>query len=245
MPIADYLRMAARGGAQVAPLIGAGIGSYFGMPQAGFAGGRGIGALLSQLGQQPGGPGQEQGGLGQQQGIPPEMAAQQQMLQQMQQPIGGGFQGRAQEMQRQFHEDYLPRVASQVAGGGRSSAFSQAIGSAGAELQSRLAALGEDVGFGERGQELQRQEQLASYLGGQQRLGLGAQELGQRRREAGMTGLTGLGGYAGQAGQLGLQRGLAPIYQEGGQAGWLGPLMAGLGQAGGQAARMYFGGGMG
>ena len=71
------------------------------------------------------------------------------------------------------------------------------------------------------GMEQQRLRDLASYLGGQQQLGLGSQQLAQRRRESSMLGLGTLGQHARGAGALGGQRGLAP-FGAGAQAAGLG-----------------------
>lgn len=228
MPFGDILRGGARGLGQVAPVLGTGIGAFFGGPGGAAVGqgiGSGLGSILNYLGQPSGQQQQQQ---------VPEIAAQQQMLQQMQQPFQGGFQPIAEEEMRRFQQDILPQLKEQLTAGGQGlgGPMAQAMGGAGQDLATRLAGLGSQYGLQERGLEQQRLGGLGQYLTGQQQLGLQAQQLAQRNRQLGQSGLAGLGGFAGQAGQLGLQRGLEGIGQEGGQAGWLAPLLSGLGRAG-------------
>ncbi len=153
----------------------------------------------------------------------PEQLAQQQMLQQMQQqqPFQEvSFDPIRQEELRRFKEETIPGIAHRFTGmgGQRSSAFRHSLSGAGEDLAKRLQALQTQHETGQQqarmqagGMEQQRLSNLAAYLGGQQQLGLGSQQLAQRRREASMVGLGGLGQHARGAGLLGIQRGLAPI----------------------------------
>lgn len=187
-----------------------GLGSFIASPQGqamtGNLGRTGLG-FLSRYFQSPGA----------------EQLAQQQMLQQMQQqqPFQQvDFEPIRQEAMRLFEEQTLPgiREGFTAMGGRRSSAFGHSITDARAGLASRLAALQAQHSIGEReagmragGMNQQRLRDLASYLGGQQQLDLGSQQLAQRGREASMSGLGMMGQQGRGEGLLGMQRAQAPF----------------------------------
>lgn len=87
------------------------------------------------------------------------------------------FEPIAQQARQQFHQQTVPSIAERFtamgAGAQRSSAFPQLLGGAGADLESRLAALGSQFGL-----EQQRLGLQERGLGLQER-GLGLQERGQ------------------------------------------------------------------
>lgn len=168
MPFQDFLRSAAPG---LGGLAGGGLGFLAagpaGIPMGAQLGAMG-GGLLGNLIPASKTPFQEQA-----------ESAQLGLLQQLQQqqpfqrvdfdPI------RQQELQR-FSTQTVPGLAERFAGTGniQSSAFQQALGGAGADLGTRLAALqaGHDVGqqgaqLGYRGQDLSRLGQLQSFLRGE------------------------------------------------------------------------------
>ena len=75
-----------------------------------------------------------------------DQAAQQEMLQQMRQPFQLNTGQRQQQMMNNVNQNIIPGLKEQFAGTGaglRSSAFGQQLGSAGANLQTNLGALGE------------------------------------------------------------------------------------------------------
>lgn len=161
-----------------------------------YAGG-GLGQRLQGLGQQYlpqgvqdalGGAGNAMGGLynavfNPEEEMTPERQAQQAYLQRIQQPFQLGTAQRQQQMMNNFNQNILPGIRNQFAGAGvgqRSSAFGQQLGSAGADLQSMLGALGEQNALQEEQMNQGRGNQLAGFLGGQQNLAMQAQEMGQR-----------------------------------------------------------------
>ena len=89
---------------------------------------------------------------------------------------GGGFAPIAEQARTQFAEQTVPSIAERFTamggGGGRSSAFAQQLGQAGAGLEQGLAAQGAQFG--------QQQQQLLQNL-----LGMGRQEAVFRPREPG------------------------------------------------------------
>ncbi len=234
------LQWGARSLADLAPAAGTiGGGAYFGPPGAAIGGtlGKGLQSILNKLGGVgwSGTEGQE-GAINVPTGQIPEAVAQSALLQQMSTPYQGQFAPIEAEARRRFQEETMPGLQTQFAGGQRSSAFAQAMGGAGAGLESQLAAQKEQFGMQERNIEQARQQALASYLSGQQQIGLGAQELGQRQREMGQRGMLGAGGLGQQAGLLQMQRGLAPVYYQQGASGALPNIMQGLEQGAKAAA---------
>lgn len=159
--------------------------------------------LLSQILSQVGGMGQVGGNYG---------LAQQRLQEQL---MGGdqAYQAFAAPYLRQFQEEIMPQIAERFAGGGfgrggalSSSSFAQALGTAGAGLQERLAALGANQQQNAIGSTLGQYNTLAGY-------GLSAKPFGTFTRGgnqgilpflgAGLSSLTS-GGYGGIAGLLGM-----------------------------------------
>ncbi len=103
-------------------------------------------------------------------------------LQQIQQPINIGMGNRQQQLMNQFNQQILPGIQEQFAGAGgaRSSAFGQQLGSAAGNLQTNLGALGEQNEYQNQQLNQQRLGELRGHLGQQQGFGLQAQELNQR-----------------------------------------------------------------
>lgn len=118
----------------------------------------------------------------------PEELAQQNYLQQIQQPINFGTAQRRQQLMNEFNQQIVPGLQEQFAGAGgtRSSAFGQQLGSAAGNLATNLGALGEQNAYQQAQLNQQRLGELGGYLGGQQRLGLEAQGLAQRGTIANM-----------------------------------------------------------
>lgn len=89
------------------------------------------------------------------------------LLGQVGQPISTqGFEPIAQQARQQFQTQTVPTLAERftaMGGGQRSSAFPAALGSAGAQLESNLGALGAQYGLQERGQQQQLLSQLLGY----------------------------------------------------------------------------------
>ena len=155
MPIGQTL-------AGLAPLAGAGIGTFIGGP---------VGALVGQ------GIGQVGGNLLQdyyKQNSPAEQARSQ-LLQQLQgqapyQRVS--FDPIAQEEMRRFNREVVPGIAEQFAGLGatNSSGFRQTLSGAGQDLQTRLAALRAQHEVGQNqfatGAEERRRQMLGSLSGG-------------------------------------------------------------------------------
>ncbi|MGJ0429578.1 hypothetical protein [Methylobacter sp.] len=112
----------------------------------------------------------------------PEQQAQQYYLNQIQQPVNIPYQAQQQQMMNQFNQQLIPGIAERFsgAGGQRSSAFGQQLGAGGADLMQALEALREQSQLQEANINQGRLGQLGGYLGGQQQLGLQAQQLGQQ-----------------------------------------------------------------
>lgn len=114
----------------------------------------------------------------------PEQQAQQNYLQQIQQPVNIPYQAQQQEMIRQFNQQTVPglleRLTGSGVGGGRSNAQGLLLGAGGADLMQMLEALREQSQLQEANLNQGRLGQLGGYLGGQQQLGLQAQQLGQQ-----------------------------------------------------------------
>lgn len=114
----------------------------------------------------------------------PEQLAQQYYLNQIQQPINIPYQAQQQQLMNQFQNQFLPQLQNQYAALGagetQNNLFGQAQGTAGADLFAKLEALREQSQLEQQSQMTNRLGQLGGYLGGQQQLGLQAQELGQR-----------------------------------------------------------------
>lgn len=112
----------------------------------------------------------------------PNVLAQQNYLQQIQQPINMGMGNRAQQLINDYQQNLIPGIQEQFAGAGgaRSSAFGQQLGSALGNLQTNLGALGEENEFRNQQLNQQRLGELRGYLGQQQGFGLQGQELRQR-----------------------------------------------------------------
>jgi hypothetical protein len=110
-----------------------------------------------------------------------DQVAQQGYLQQIQQPINIPYAQQHQQLMNQFNQQIVPGLAERFsgAGGQRSSAFGQQLGSAGADLATALGALQEQNQLREAELNQGRLGQLGGYLTGQQQLGLGAQRLAQ------------------------------------------------------------------
>lgn len=154
--------------------------------------------LLSQILSQVGGMGQAGGNY---------RLAQQRLQEQL---MAGdqAYQAFAAPYLRQFQEEIIPQIAERFAGGGAlsSSGFAQALGTAGAGLQEKLAALGANQQQNAIGSTLGQYNTLAGY-------GLSAKPFGTFTRGgnqgilpflgAGLSGLTS-GGYGGIAGLLGM-----------------------------------------
>jgi hypothetical protein len=156
---------------------------------------RGIGRGIHNIGEQTGLNQRLQQGLGggrlesfynaitgnQPQEMTPEQMAQQNYLQQIQQPFQLGSQQRQQQLMNQFNQQIVPDLKEMFSslGGQRSSAFGQQLGAAGADLMTNLGALQEQNALQEGQLNQGRLGQLGNYLGGQQQLGLQAQQLGQ------------------------------------------------------------------
>lgn len=112
----------------------------------------------------------------------PNVQAQQNYLQQIQQPINMGMGNRQQQMINDFQQNLIPGMQEQFAGAGgmRSSAFGQQMGSALGNLQTNLGALGEENDYRNQQLNLQRLGELRGHLGQQQGFGLQAQDMGNR-----------------------------------------------------------------
>jgi len=112
----------------------------------------------------------------------PNVAAQQNYLQQIQQPINNGFGQRQQQLMNQFNQQIIPGLQEQFAGAGglRSSAFGNQLGAAGNNLATNLGALGEENAFQNSQLNQNRLGQLNNYLGQQQGFGLQGQQLAQQ-----------------------------------------------------------------
>jgi len=120
----------------------------------------------------------------------------------------------AQEAERRFQQETVPGILNQLTGlgqSGRSSAFQGALGRAGSDLQSKLAAM-------ESGHNLERGK-----------LQLGQGELGGRLYEAASKRATLLGGLQGDQSRLGLSRaqslGQLQLGQQGNVLGQKGQLL--------------------
>ena len=122
-------------------------------------------------------------------------------LQQIGQPINIPYAQQQQQMINQFNQQTIPGLQERFtgAGGQRSSAFGQQLGQAGADLNVNLEALRERSQFGAEQIMSNRLGNISQYLGGQQNLGLRAQELNQlgtiANREAAIKGLGAMGNY--------------------------------------------------
>lgn len=132
-------------------------------------------------------------------------------------------------MMRQFNEQIVPGIAEKFTGAGggqRSSAFTQALGGAGAGLQEQLAAM-------RGGLQQQGAQGLMSGLQGLGSLGLGTrafENVYEPKRPGFLQQL--LGGLGGAAGTgLGLSMGMGGL-------GGLGPLLGMLGSLGQKRAPM-------
>ena len=112
----------------------------------------------------------------------PNVLAQQGYLQQIQQPINMGTQQRQQQLMNDFQQNILPGIQEQFAGAGgtRSSAFGQQLGSAAGNLATNLGALGEQNAFQNAQLNQNRLGELRGYLGQQQGFGLQGQQLRQQ-----------------------------------------------------------------
>lgn len=141
----------------------------------------------------------------------------------------GSFAPIAEHAQRQFNQVTVPGLAERFAAMGSgdkgSSAFTNAIGSAGADLQSQLAALGAQYGLQQQGLNLQEQGMQSNNLFNLLQQGLTPQEQfihhGAQQREG-----SGVGNF--------FRNNLPQILQLGGQiagGAFGGPIGA---QAGGQ-----------
>lgn len=160
-------------------ILGGLTGAYFGNPLLGSQIGGGLQGALSSLFSGP----QQQN---------PFQLAQQQLLQQMQQPIqAGNFAPIRAEAERRFRQETIPGIAERFTQGGgqRSSAFQQQLAGAGANLQSMLAAQEPEFQLQRAQAEQGRLGQLASMLQGQQQL----QENALARQQRGALGREKLG----------------------------------------------------
>lgn len=189
MPFSSFLRGALP---VVSPLLGGAAGLFFGGPAglaAGAQAGSGIGGLLSNLIGQEKTPFQEQA-----------EQAQMGLLQQLsQRPQFNrvNFDPIRQEELRRFREDIVPSITHRLAQTGTpsSSYFEQALGRAGSDLGSRLAALQAQHEVGQQGaerafegQNLSRLGQLSGFLSGQEQQGL-LQEQARQQRLGNLFGL--------------------------------------------------------
>lgn len=201
-------------GSFIAPGIGTGIGA-------------GIGGLLGLLaGGASEGTGQTGAGSGYEQ-TPNKFSPEQQKalnqslstgMQNLQNPTAG-FEPIAQDARRQFNTQTVPGLAERFTafgggqGGQRSSAFQGALGSAGANLESQLAALRADYGLRNQSNALQQlqfgstPQQDWQYFG--QRPDLGGSLL--------QAGGGALGQYLGGGGDFGSLFGRGGGQQSGGQ----------------------------
>lgn len=114
---------------------------------------------------------------------------------------------------RQFNEQIVPGLAERFTGLGAqsSSAFTQALGSAGASLQEQLASLRGNLGLQAAGQGLQYAQQPISNYQGMAGLGLGTQTqaYAPKQQPFWQRLLLGLSGGVGQgAGSIGTMWGL-------------------------------------
>ena len=112
----------------------------------------------------------------------PDRQAQQAYLQRIQQPFQLNQAQRQQQLLNQFRQDILPGIRERYAGmgaGGRSSAFARQMGEAEGNFLTNLGALGEQNALQEEQMNQGRMGQLGGYLGGQQALGMQAQQMGQ------------------------------------------------------------------
>jgi len=116
-------------------------------------------------------------------------------------------------IQRQFREQTIPQLAEQFSGLGagaqRSSAFQQALGSAGTDLSERLAALRGQLQLGALPQAFQYSQAPLSGL--QNLLGLNTQAFLERRPNFGQSLFTNLAGGLGSALGSGLTGGLGSL----------------------------------
>ncbi|SRR6266403_815885 len=126
-----------------------------------------------------------------------DVNAQQNFLQGIQRPINIDWQALQQEARNRFNTQTIPEMQNQWAGlgagGHQSNLFGQQQMTAGNELETMLAALQARSQLAEQEAQTGRLGQLGNYLGGQQQLGLNAQEINQRgaiaNREAALRGL--------------------------------------------------------
>jgi len=162
-------------GAGMGALSGAGSGALLGsfFPGVGNALGAGIGAGVGGLAGLFGGG--TQGGPRQANNFNPQQKnSQQQILQQLmgmlqnqQNPQNRyeGFQGLEDQYRKNFAENTVPGLAERFtqAGGQRSSAFQGAIGRAGSDLNTGLAALKSNYGMQNQGLLNQQLQQLLQF----------------------------------------------------------------------------------
>lgn len=206
------------------------------------------------------------GMIGQQGQMTPQEMMQQYYQQQIQQPINIPYQAQQQQMINQFNQQTVPGLLERFtgAGGQRSNAFGQQLGAGGSDLAQALEALREQSQLQEVGLNQNRLGQIGGYLGGQQQLGLQAQQLGQQgtiaNREAQLRAmglmqganqfqqgqnlqqLLGRGELQGRLAGLGLGRQF-DVLRHGGAPGNIGGVMQGIGQGAqlaGQAAGVFF-----
>lgn len=123
-------------------------------------------------------------GGGRPEDMTPEQIAQQDFLQQIRQPINIPFDQQRQQLIDQFNQQTVPGLAHLFTGMGEgaqhSSAFAQQLGAAGSNLGTNLGALQEGSQLQQQQLNQNRLGQLGGYLGGQQQLGMQAQQLGQQ-----------------------------------------------------------------
>jgi len=144
----------------------------------------------------------------------PERQAQQAYLQRIQQPFQLGTAGRQQDIMNNFNQNTLPGIMERFAGTGmglRGSGLGRELGQAGADLNTRLFALGEQNALQEEQLNQGRGNQLGGLLGGQLDLGMRAQQMGQAgtiaQQNAALQRMLQMANYnVGQQEQVGNQR---------------------------------------
>lgn len=155
----------------------------------------------------------------------PNVQAQQNYLQQIQQPINMGMGNRQQQLMDQFQQQLIPGIQEQFAGAGgmRSSAFGQQMGGAGRSLMNDLGALGEQNQYQNQALNLQRLGELRGHLGQQQGFGLQAQQMGQNfnlgQQNANTNRMGAFAGLLGNLGGMGMARQYDTVNRPGQNAG--------------------------
>ena len=114
----------------------------------------------------------------------PEQQLQQHYMQNIQQPINVPYQQQQQEMMNMYQNQLIPQLANRFtalgAGGQQSNLFRQAQNAQAGDLTTMLEALRERSQLQQSGLEQGRLGQIGGYLGGQQQLGMQAQQLNQQ-----------------------------------------------------------------